>query len=75
MQMGKKTMQISIILFYIMANYFKDKAKDSLLVTFFQAGLQPYLRVTMALAKCDNLFQQKEVDVYCEKNMGNVKYH
>jgi hypothetical protein len=29
----------------------------------------------MALAKCDNLFQQKEVDVYCEKNMGNVKYH
>lgn len=65
----------SIVLFYIMANNFKDKAKDSLLVSFFQASLQLYLRVAMALAKCDNLFQQKEVDVYCEKNMGNVKNH
>ncbi len=51
----------------------QDKIKDSLLITFFRAGLQPYLCVAMALAKCDNLFQQKEVDVQCEKNMGNVK--
>jgi hypothetical protein len=41
MQMEKKTMHISIVLFYIMANNFKDKAKDSLLVTFFQVDLQP----------------------------------
>jgi hypothetical protein len=27
----------------------------------------------MALAKCDNFFQQKEIDVQCEKIMGNVK--
>jgi hypothetical protein len=73
MQMEKKTMQISIVLFYTMANSLKDKANDSLLVTFFRVGLQPYLHVAMALAKCDNLFQQKEVDVHYEKNMGNVK--
>jgi hypothetical protein len=56
-----------------MANNFKDKSKDNLFQAFFQADLQPYLRVTMALAKCDNLFQQKKVDVDYEKNMGNVK--
>jgi hypothetical protein len=57
MQMEKKTMQISIILFYIIANSLEDKTKDSLLLTFFQANLQPYLCVAMALAKCNNLFQ------------------
>lgn len=56
-----------------LANNLQDKVKDSLLVTFFLVGLQPYLRVGMALANCDNLFQQKKVDVQCEKNMGNVK--
>jgi hypothetical protein len=58
-----------------LANSLQDKAKDSLLVTFFQANVKPYLDVAMALAKCDNLFQQKEVGAQCEKNMGNVKDH
>jgi hypothetical protein len=29
----------------------------------------------MALTKCDNFFQQIEVDVHFDKNMGNVKDH
>jgi hypothetical protein len=58
-----------------MANNLKDKAKDSLFVTFFRVGFQPYLHVAIALVKCDNLFQQKEVNVHYEKNIGNVKDH
>jgi hypothetical protein len=56
-----------------LAKNLQDKVKDNLLVTFFRASLQPYLCVAMALAKCDNFFQQKEIDVQCEKIMGNVK--
>lgn len=55
-----------------LANCLNHKMNNSLLTTFFQIKLVPYLWITIIGMKWNTLFLHKEVRVTCKKNIGDA---
>jgi hypothetical protein len=72
-QGNNKRVEVYYEWIFKLTNCLQHKANDNLLITFFQIGLVPYLRITTVGMKWDTLFEHNEFVVTYEETMANVE--